>query len=114
MVPMARFMTIMTPKWMGSMPTLVTTGRKIGVKIIRAGAMSMKVPTKRRIRLMMSRITIRLSDRFRIRELMACGSPVKESTKESTEEAPMISMTMVVMTPDSARTLVRSFREMLR
>ncbi len=28
MVPMARFMTIMTPKWMGSMPTLVTTGRQ--------------------------------------------------------------------------------------
>ena len=32
MVPMERFMTIITPKWMASMPTLFATGRKMGVK----------------------------------------------------------------------------------
>ena len=38
------------------MPRRSTTGRKIGVKMSTAGVMSMNVPTKRRITLMISRM----------------------------------------------------------
>ena len=36
---------------------------------------------------------------------MACGSPVKDRTKDSTEDAPIISMTMVVITAVSTSIL---------
>ncbi|MNC73378.1 hypothetical protein D3C75_1245630 [compost metagenome] len=46
------------------MPSSVTMGRKIGVKISTAGVMSMKTPTMSRITLMMSRMTRGLSETF--------------------------------------------------
>ena len=58
--PMLRFKTIMIPKWIGSTPNCVTTGRKIGVKINTAGVISIKIPTQRRKKLMSKRMMIRL------------------------------------------------------
>ena len=40
----------MIPKCIGSTPNLVTTGKKIGVKISTAGVISIKVPTKSKIK----------------------------------------------------------------
>ena len=105
MVPMDRFMTIMKPNWMGSIPRLFTMGRKIGVNMSRAGAMSIKVPTISSVILMINSMTIRLSEIPKSRLLMACGSPVKDRTKDSTEDAPIISMTMVVITAVSTSIL---------
>ena len=85
------------------MPRAVTIGRKIGVKMSRAGAMSMKVPTISRKIFNIRRMTYLLLEMPSTMWLMASGSPVKDMTKESTEEAPIISMTIVVMRPVSMR-----------
>ena len=97
MVPTARFMTIITPNCTSLMPKVRTMGRKIGVKISRAGAISIKVPTISRKMFRMSSRTYLLSEMPRTILLMAAGRPVKLSTKLRTEDAPMISMTTVVM-----------------
>ena len=91
----------------------VITGRKMGVKISNAGAISINVPTISRMILISSRITILLSDTPSIRLLIAWGSPVKDSTKDNTEDAPMISITMVVITAASTRMSFKSFSLML-
>lgn len=58
--PIQRFSTNTIPKWTGSIPSAVTTGRKIGVNINTAGDMSMNVPITNRVRLMIRKITIGL------------------------------------------------------
>lgn len=68
--PMQRFKTMMIPKCVGSIPRLTAMGRKMGVKIKTAGVMSMKVPTARRIKLIMSKMIIGLSDRASRAELI--------------------------------------------
>ena len=65
-----RFMTKMIPKWTGSTPNLIATGRKIGVKINTAGVMSIKVPMIKRKRLIIKSTTIGESDRDIKAELM--------------------------------------------
>ncbi len=67
--------------------------------------MSMKVPTISSVILMINNMTIRLLEIPKSRLLMACGSPVKDRTKDSTEDAPIISMTMVVITAVSTSIL---------
>ena len=100
-VPTERFITIMTPKWIGLIPKLCTIGRKIGVKIKSAGAISINVPTIRRKILRISRITYLLLEIPRTSLLIAAGSPVKDITNDNTEDAPMISITIVVITAAS-------------
>ncbi len=71
-------MTIMIPKWIGSvMPKLLTTGRKIGAKIRTAGVMSMNMPMTSRMRLMSSRMTYLLSDTLISALPMAAGQAGK-------------------------------------
>ena len=114
MLPMPRFMTIMMPKWMGCIPKLCTTGRKMGAKIRTAGVMSIKVPTTSRIRLMSSRITYLLLE-MRIMALpMAAGRPVKDMTKDMVEEAAIRNMITAVVSQASARMPGRSFSLMER
>src|SRR5699024_6349748 len=43
--PIARFITSMIPKWIGSIPIFVTTGKSIGVKITIAEIVSINIPT---------------------------------------------------------------------
>ena len=56
--PIHKLSTIMIPKCTGSIPKLVTTGKKIGVKIKTAGVMSMKVPTTNSVILINKKIAI--------------------------------------------------------
>ena len=59
--PMHKFKTNMIPKWTGSIPNVVTTGKKIGVKIKTAGVISINIPTINKIKLIISKIIILLS-----------------------------------------------------
>ncbi len=64
-IPTHRFSTIMIPKCMGFIPSwAVTMGRKMGVKISTAGVISIKIPTKSRMKLINRRITTGLSLRL--------------------------------------------------
>ena len=58
--PMQRFNTMMIPKCTGSIPNVVTTGRKMGVKIKIAGVISINVPTISKVKLIIRKITIGL------------------------------------------------------
>ena len=59
--PIQRLSIKTIPKWVGSIPSSVTMGRKIGVKINTAGVASINTPTANKIRLIIKRITILLS-----------------------------------------------------
>ena len=59
--PQARFTVIMSPKWMGSIPIIFTTGRSMGVRMMTAAILSTKHPITRRKTLMISKRTIGLS-----------------------------------------------------
>src|SRR5690606_1363115 len=59
--PIQRLVTMIIPKWMGSIPKDTTTGRKIGVKISTAGVISINNPTNKSNRLMMIKTTNLLS-----------------------------------------------------
>ncbi len=54
MVPMPRLTISTMPNCTGSMPSALTTGRKIGVPIMISGAMSMNVPSTSRVTLISS------------------------------------------------------------
>ena len=71
--PMHRFIIMIMPKWRGSIPRLLTTGRKIGVKIKTAGVISIKVPTARRMRFIISSIITLLAVSPSRKALMFCG-----------------------------------------
>ena len=79
------------------------TGKNIGVNISNAGAISINVPTIKRITLIINRITILLSDTPSNAELIACGRPVKDNTNDNTDDAPIISMTIAVITAVSLK-----------
>ncbi len=53
---------MITPKWTGSMPMAVATGKSTGTMIVMAATVSMKHPTTRRIRLISNRIIQGRSD----------------------------------------------------
>ena len=113
MLPTPRFMTIMMPKWMGSMPKLVTTGRKIGAKIRTAGVISINMPATSSSRLISSRMTYLLSDTLSSASPMAFGRPVKDRTKDMTADAAMRNMITAVVSQASRRMPGRSAGLML-
>ena len=53
--PIARFTTIITPKWIGSIPKPVAIGKKIGARIKIAGVVSIIIPTKSKNRLIINK-----------------------------------------------------------
>ena len=71
--PIQRFKTKMMPKWTGSTPILIATGRKIGVKISTAGVMSMNVPIISKKRLIMRRTITGEAERDMRAELIPWG-----------------------------------------
>ena len=81
--PIARFTTIITPKWIGSMPMDSTIGSRIGVRIRIAGVVSMTIPTISRNALITRRRTIGFVKCDRIHELIACGTCISVSTLEN-------------------------------
>jgi hypothetical protein len=64
----------MTPKCTGSMPKAVTTGRKIGVVMMISGLMSMKVPSTKRMMLIIRRMTSGFSEMVPMRSTVACAT----------------------------------------
>ena len=62
MKPIAKLVTMIRPKWIGSRPIEVATGKRIGAKTKMAGVVSMKQPTMSKIKLIRSRMTIGLSE----------------------------------------------------
>src|SRR5699024_12124862 len=62
--PIASDTTSTTPKWTGSMPTEVTTGSRIGVKMINAEIVSMNMPTIKSRMMMMTSMKIGFEVRF--------------------------------------------------
>ncbi len=99
---------------MGSSPSSVTTGKKIGVKMSTAGVMSMKVPTTSRIRLISSKMTTVLSVSPSSPSLICCGMCSYDSTHDIAMEVPMSSITMAVVRTVSSRMSGRSFTEISR
>ena len=59
--PIAKLVTMMIPKCTGSTPKAVTTGNKIGAKIMMAHTVSMKQPTSNNNKLMSNKINTLLS-----------------------------------------------------
>ena len=55
MKPIAKLVTMMIPKWIGSTPSAVTTGNRMGARIMMAHTVSMKQPTNSSSRLSSSR-----------------------------------------------------------
>ena len=90
--PIARLTTIMIPKWIGFMPTAVTIGRRIGVRIRIAGVVSMTIPTIRRNTLITRIRTILLVKCVRIQVLTICGICIRVRTLENAIDAARINM----------------------
>jgi hypothetical protein len=97
MVPMPRFRISMTPKCTGSMPMALATGRKIGVPIMMSGAMSMKVPSSSRTRLIRSSVRSGSSVMPRISATVCAGTCKSAISQPKDVAVPMISMTMPVV-----------------
>ena len=60
--PIAKFTTMIKPKWIGSKPMALATGKRIGANTKIAGVVSMKQPTIKSRMLMRIKITTGLSD----------------------------------------------------
>ena len=96
------------------MPKLFTTGRKIGAKISTAGVISIKVPTTRKIRLIIRSTTYGLDEMLSMALPIAAGSPVKDMTKDMVEEAAIRNMITAVVSHASHKMAGRSFILMVR
>jgi hypothetical protein len=79
---------------------LVTTGRKIGVKIKTAGVMSIKIPTTRRMILIRISITHLLSLTVSINSLIICGISSADMTHDILMDVPISKSTTAVVSED--------------
>ena len=73
MNPIARFTTMIIPKWIGLSPSDVATGRRMGESTIMAGVVSMKQPTISNRMLIRIRMTTSLVEKFRIACVIIAG-----------------------------------------
>src|SRR5699024_9927795 len=80
--PRPMFTTITTPRWSGSMPSSIATGKRIGMRMMIAALASMNMPTKSSSTLISSRITIGLWDTSMRVPAIACGTPPEVSAQE--------------------------------
>ena len=75
--PIDKFNIIMIPKWTGSTPKDVTTGKRIGVQIRSNGAMSIIVPRISSITFIKARITYLLLDMLRKKCVALAGTCIR-------------------------------------
>lgn len=101
--PIQRLSTMIIPKCTGSIPNSVTTGKNIGVKINTAGVMSMKIPTKSKIRLMIIRMTNLLSLNESNTALMDCGISSLDITQDMAMEVAINMATTAVVADDLSK-----------
>ena len=88
--PIAKFTTIITPKWIGFIPNPSTIGRRIGVRIRMAGVVSITIPTSNNTRLITINTTTLLVKWARIHPLISCGTCISVSTLENAMDAAKI------------------------
>ena len=93
---------------MGWIPSEVTTGSNIGVKISIAGVISMNVPTTNRMILIIKQITILLSDTARSAALIVWGIFSYAKIHDIAVDVAIRSITTAVVIPVSSRSLGRS------
>src|SRR5690606_31129232 len=101
--PIQRLVTMIIPKWMGSIPKDTTTGRKIGVNINTAGVISINRPTNSRIRLMIINTTNLLSLRVNKALLMDCGISSLDITQDMAMDVAINNITMAVVSEAFSR-----------
>ena len=95
--PILRFRIIMIPKCIGSIPSSITIGKKIGVKIRTAGVMSMNTPTNSRIRLIMISITNLLSLIPSNTSVTVCGISSNDITHDMDMDVAISNITIEVV-----------------
>src|SRR5690625_5211165 len=101
--PIHKFITIMMPKCNGDMPSSVTTGKKMGVKIKTAGVISIKIPTSSKITLIVSRMSTGLSLKVLSESLIAWGHFASDNIQDIADEAAINSITMAMVSADLVR-----------
>src|SRR5699024_8398255 len=108
--PIARFITNMIPKCIGSIPIFVTTGKRIGVKITIAEIVSINIPTINKNILIINIIIIGLSDTPTIRSAIIDGirSLVIKYAKEI--EKPIIITVVALVNAASENALYNCFK----
>src|SRR5690606_24769534 len=107
--PIQRLSTITMPNCMGSIPSSVTIGRKMGVNMSTAGVMSIKMPTNNNNKLIINKITIGLSLKPNNTSLIPCGMFSKDITQDMLMDAPISNMTIAVVAEASNKMLGRFF-----
>ena len=95
--PMPRLTISTMPNCTGSIPSALTTGRKIGVPIMISGAMSMKVPSTSRMTLISSKVMIGSSVIPRMKATVCAGTCSSAISQPKAVAVPMISMTIPVV-----------------
>ena len=83
----------MIPKWMGFTPSLVTIGSRMGVRIMMAALVSMKVPTIKSSTLMRSSTSILLLVSPRMASAIMTGTWVMVRMRPKPVDMPMMSST---------------------
>src|SRR5690606_26621127 len=96
-IPIQRLVTMMMPKWIGSIPKDTATGRKIGVKINTAGVISMNKPTNSKIKLIIIRTTNLLSLSVNKALLIDWGISSLDITHDMLMDVAISNMTMAVV-----------------
>lgn len=98
--PIAKLVTMIKPKWIGSTPSDAATGIKIGAKIRIAGVVSIKQPTINNKRLISRRIII-LFEEIAIKPFATIvGICSKVITLEKAVAQPKITMVVAVVEQD--------------
>ena len=101
--PIIRFSIMMIPKWTGSTPMAVTTGRNTGVRMMMDGVESMNMPTNTRNRLINSSAMYLLFQYIRNRLATNCGNRSKERIQQKIVAPHTIIMTVQVVSLASLR-----------
>ena len=96
------------------MPSSVTTGKNIGVKISTAGVISIKVPIINRIILIISRIIIGLSEIVLSKSRIRKGTSAFDIAHDIPIEEPINNKTIAVVITDSRNILGKSFDYRMR
>lgn len=103
--PMARFTTMIAPKWTGSMPICTTRGIRIGESKTIAAMVSINIPTSSRKTFMVSISTSGLSERLLSALAICMGMPTIVMTWQKKIAMAMINMIGIIVWEPSARTL---------
>src|SRR6218665_3099851 len=112
--PIIRFSTITRPKWIGSMPSVLAIGSRMGTRMGMAAVGSRKQPTKSISRLASSRNTHGSWVKASTQAAMSVVTPVTVSIQPKIAAAATISSTVLVVSMVSRKTLMNIFHDSVR